>query len=50
MAYWGAWIGAILYSESNIVKFTGSSGSTFFVDSYGIHKAEVPTKKQKRFV
>ena len=35
------------YSESNIVKFTGDSGSTFFVDSYGIHKAEVPTKKSR---
>lgn len=35
------------YSKSNIVKFTGSSGSAFFVDSYGIHKAEVPTKKSR---
>ena len=35
------------YPQSNIIKFTGSSGSTFFVDSYGIHKGEVPTKKSR---
>ena len=35
------------YPKSNIIKFNGNSGSTFFVDSYGIHKGEVPTKKSR---
>ena len=43
-----------LYSDNNIFKnyinikeFKGKSGSTFFVDSYGLHKGKSPTKKSR---
>ena len=31
----------------DIKEFTGKSGSTFFVDSYGLHKGEAPKGKSR---
>lgn len=43
-----------VYSDNNIYKhydnfkeFTGKSGSSFFVDSYGLHKGESPKEKSR---
>ena len=35
------------YPNNSVKKFIGKSGSTFFADSYGIHKGEEPTKKSR---
>ena len=35
------------YPSSHIIKFNGKSGSTFFVDSYGLHKGETPIKRSR---
>lgn len=37
----------IFTSYKNIKEFNGKSGSAFFVDSYGLHKAKVPTKNSR---
>ena len=37
----------VFKSYKNIREFNGKSGSAFFVDSYGLHKAKVPTKKSR---
>lgn len=43
-----------VYSDKSVYKyyddikeFTGKSGSTFFVDSYGLHKGEAPKEKSR---
>ena len=38
---------SIYSSYSKIKEFTGKSGSSFFVDSYGLHKGKVPEKNSR---
>jgi hypothetical protein len=38
---------SVFKSYKNIKEFNGKSGSAFFVDSYGLHKAKPPLKKSR---